>query len=125
MIIIGHKLIPYEKQYQISSSQQIENTPPNSTLFLKEFDMELMHYLCVNELSYSVVVQNTQELIVANALGAEYIITTDPKKDQEIATNYLFDAKLLTFIKQLSEIESLVSTNIDGVIFQDAVVTSY
>lgn len=125
MIIIGHELIPYQKHYLVEDRGQIAKTPSNAVVFLKEFDMQLMHYLNENALRYSVAVNSTYELIVANAMDAAYIITKEPKKHQPIATNYLFDAKLLTFITNLEDIETLAATNIDGVIFKKAIVDSY
>lgn len=125
MIIIGYDIVPYQKHYQVNSIEDIKKTPPNAILHLKEFDGVLMQYLFQNSLSYSVAVKNKTQLLLANALGASFIISSDPKKDQEVATNYLFDAKVLTFIKSIDEIENLVDTNIDGVIFKDAIITSY
>lgn len=121
MIIIGHPLINYEKQYIIASNEDIKKTPSNSHLYLKEFDMEMMRYLQDNELSYSVEITKTYQLLIANAMNATYIITNEPKMHQEIATNYLFDSKLLVYIESLEEIEQVVHTNVDGVIFKDAV----
>ena len=125
MIIIGYDLVSYQKHYLIHSIKDIKQTPPNAVVHLEEFDGVLMQYLFQNSLSYSVAVKNKTQLLLANALGASFIISSDAKKDQEIATNYLFDAKVLTFINNIDEIENLVDTNIDGVIFKDAIITSY
>jgi len=125
MIIIGYSFIPYQKHYLINSIESIQKTPPNATLHLEEFDIELMQYLFQNELTYSVVVQTKTQLILANALKATYIITNNPQEDQQIANEYLFDSKLLSFIQTIDQIETLINTNIDGVIFDSAIVTSY
>jgi len=120
MLIIGYEQIPFAPQYLVDGVEDIAKTPPNSTLFLKTYDEALMRYCFDNELSYSVCVETVSQLLVANALGASYIVTKNPERDQKIATNYLFDAKILTFIKDIDEIEKLVETEIDGVIFESA-----
>jgi hypothetical protein len=120
MIIIGYEYVPYKPQYVVDGVEAIAKTPSNATLFLKTYDEALMRYCRQNALEYSVCVESVTQLIVANALGATYIVTKNPKRDQKIATNYLFDAKILTFIKDINEIESLVEADIDGVIFESA-----
>ncbi|MGM0624084.1 MAG: hypothetical protein ACQESH_08730 [Campylobacterota bacterium] len=122
MIIIGSPLVAYQKHHCIRCKEDILDTPPNSILHLQEFDGALMAYMQQNELAYSVMITHTYELVLANALGATYIITDDPKDHQEIATNYLFDSKLLTFIQDIKQIDTLATTNIDGVIFKEAIV---
>lgn len=122
MIIIGYDMLPYKSHYKVASINDIHATPPNATLHLAHFNEELMAYMKQNSLCYSVVVQNKTELILANAYEAAYIITDDPKSAQNIATDYLFDAKILTFVTKIDQIEKLVDTGVDGIIFAKAIL---
>lgn len=125
MEIIGYDLLPFKPHYAVESKEELGATPANATVHLKRFDGELMRYLAQNAVCYSVVVKSVHELILANALGAAYILTTDPYRDQPIAQNYLFDAKLLVLIEDIAQIDTLAKSNIDGVIFPGAILESY
>ena len=68
--------------------------------------------------------KNITELIYASNLNASYIIV---EKDlahsaQNIANEYLFDAKILVSIQDENEIEEFALNSIDGVIFSNAII---
>lgn len=126
MIILGHRFIPSFTFFHVPNIDAINNTPPNSPIFL-EFDeenIETIEHLQKNELCFCLSIENITQLIYASSLGASYIIVQKElaTSAQNIANNYLFDAKILVSIDNESEIEKLALIGVDGVIFSNAIV---
>ena len=122
MLIIGHKLIPNEKIYTVKSLEDIGYSIPNSTVVFN-YDEELMSYCVENKINFGIYAHDIKSAIMANALGAKYILTMglNAKKLQEIAENYMFDSKILQVIMEENEIEAVALNGIDGVIFENAI----
>ena len=120
MILIGDKNIPFEQIKFIYTDTEINNTKSNSTVIFKN-NLELMKYCHSNEVAYGVVVSSIKEAIYANALEAKYILAKEElaSKLQELATNYLFDSKILAIIKNDDQIENIALKNIDGIIYDE------
>jgi hypothetical protein len=118
MILIGDKDIDSYDMYKITCQEEIDNTPSNS-IVLFDFDIEIMKYCETNSVQYCVIVHNITQAIYANCLLAKYIITPKSiaKAIQEVATNYMFDSRILAIINNQSEIEEIALQNIDGVIY--------
>ncbi len=126
MLLFGHRFIQNENFYAVSESDEILNTPPNSTLYIKfeESNLDLIEYANLNAMAFVLGVESVNELIYASALGAKYILV---KKDlaktaQKIAESYLFDAKILVKIDEEKEIEEMAILGIDGVLFVNAII---
>ncbi len=122
MKIFGHPWIDSKKFYQVTTKEEINQTPPNSILLLKELkdSIELALYCQKNSLEYAVRVDSIKDAIFANELDAKFIIS-NPKNTitiQPIAQNYLFDSEILAIIEKEEEIENLAQKGIDGVIFK-------
>lgn len=119
MIIIGDKLVPYEKIFRIYHQEQIAETQANSTILFK-YNSSMLTYASQNNLPYAVVVTSIKEALYSNALTAKYIICQKDiaKGIQKIADNYMFDSKILAIIESNEEFETVVLDEIDGVIFQ-------
>jgi hypothetical protein len=117
MIILGSKDIPSELIYYITTKDEIEHTKPNSILMF-DYNIELMKYCLENSLSYAVKVSSIKEAIFANNLGAKYILPIFDivQTIQQIAQNYMFDAKILATIEDENKIERFALQNIDGVL---------
>jgi len=126
MLIFGHKFIPSEPLYHIIDIDSITHTPPSSTLYLKfsEENLDIIEHLNVNQIEFALDVKNITELIYASALNAKYILLSREiaKTAQNIAENYLFDAKILVHITENDEIEELALLGCDGVIFSNAII---
>ena len=126
MLIFGHKFIPSESLYHIIDIDSITHTPPSSTLYLKfsEENLDIIEHLNVNKIEFALDVNNITELIYASALGAKYILLSREmaKTAQNIAENYLFDAKILAHISDNDEIEELALLGVDGVILSNAII---
>ncbi len=123
MILIGDKNIPFEEISFIENKSQIEDTKPNSTVVF-DYDMELMKYCEQNGIAYGVVLDSITKAIYSNSLGAKYIVCKKElaKTTQNIATNYMFDSRVLAIIENEDEIEELALKNVDGIIYKGVLV---
>ena len=126
MLLLGHRFINSENLYHIADVEAVLKTPPNSTMYL-EFDennLDIIDYLRANGIDFALAVKNLTEVIYASALGAKYIVTDEVlcKEAQQIAQEYLFDAKVLVRVVSDDEIEKYAKMGIDGVIYPEAIV---
>jgi len=126
MILFGHKFIPNHSFYHILNIDSILHTPPSSTIYLEfnEENLEIIEHTKLNNISIALKISTLNELIFASALGARYIMVPkeSAKEFQDIAENYLFDAKILVNIEEDSEITELALLGIDGVFYSNAIV---
>jgi len=131
MIIIGHRFIPsFLKEngsfYHIPNIDAIKNTPPNSCIYLEysEDNLETIKHLQNNNLCFCLKAEDITQIIYAANLGASFIhVDKDiAKTAQDLANNYLFDAKILVAIEDDDEIEELALLGVDGVLYSEAVI---
>jgi len=126
MLFFGHKFIPSEHFYHVQSIEAINNTPSNSMIITEfsEANLDVIKHAILNEVSLALHVENIKELVYANALGASYLVVpkTMTKTAQDIADNYLFDAKILVAIEDENEVEELALLGVDGVIYPNAII---
>jgi hypothetical protein len=124
MIIIGHKFIESEKFSPVLKVDDIAKTSSNSTIFIKfsEENIEVVKFAVKNGVEVAIKVSNSVEAILSEALRVKYIVANfeNSVKIQEIADNYMFDAKILTIIENELEIEKVAHHKIDGVIFKSS-----
>ena len=120
MIILGHELLSYEDLFVISNTEDINKTKANSTILFK-YNEDLLSYASKNSLLFAVRVNNIKEAVICNSLEAKYIICEKniAKSIQDIAENYMFDSKILTIIKDESQIEEIAILGIDGVVYKN------
>ncbi len=126
MIFFGHRFLKSESFYHIFDIDSILHTPPASTIYV-EFDeknLDIINHAVLNSVKVAVFVKNITETLYASSLGASYIIIEKElaKTTQNIAENYLFDAKILALIEEEEEIEELALLGVDGVIFSGAII---
>jgi len=126
MLIFGHRFIKSDNFYHVTNIDAISNTPSNSVIYLdfSEDNLETIKHIVLNEITLALGVKNITDLIYASSLGASYIVLTDSlaQTAQDIANNYLFDAKILIHISEESEIEELAILGVDGVILSNAII---
>lgn len=126
MIFFGHRFIPSQSFYHIQSIESIDNTPPSSTIYIEfnEKNLDIISFAANSTIPMALHVQNITELLYASSFGALYIVVEKElaKTAQDIAQNYLFDAKVLAFVTNESEIEELGLLGVDGVIFPNAII---
>ena len=126
MLLFGHPYIDFEPFYHIDEIDEIEHTPANSILFLhfRESNLDVIKHLQQNKLSFALQADNLSEVVFAHNLGAKYILVKEnlAKSAQNIAENYLFDAKILCRLESGADLEEKISEGIDGVIFTQAII---
>lgn len=126
MLIYGHRFIPSDNFYHVQSIDAILNSPPSSTIYLDfhEDNLDIIQHLKENKIPYALNVKNITEIIYASALEASFIIVEHSlsKTANEIANNYLFDAKILVHIIDEDEIEKIALIGVDGVIFTNSII---
>lgn len=126
MLIFGHRFIESEDFYHVFDIDSIKNTPPSSTLYLEfsEDNLDIITHLQINQLRFALCASDIEQLIYASALEASFIVISRElaKSAQNIANNYLFDAKILVKITDEDEIEELALLGVDGVIFSNAII---
>ncbi len=121
MLIFGHKWIESPKFYKIQSIEDIQNTPPNSTVLLYNLknSIDIVKYCKKHSIPFAIEIDSIKDAIFSNLLNAKYIIASKElaKSIMPIAQNYLFDSLILTKISSEDEIEEMAKSGIDGVIF--------
>ncbi len=126
MIIFGHRFIASENFYHIANIEALENTPPSSTVFLpfEEQSLDIIEHLKKNEVTFALEVSSITEIVYASALGSSFIVVSKELgiTAQNIANNYLFDAKILVNIENENEIEEMALLGVDGVLFSNAII---
>ncbi len=126
MIFFGHRFIESENFYHISSIEAIQNTPSSSTLYIEfsETNLDIITHAFLNSMPTAIYVQNVTQLLYASSFNASFIVVEKElaKTAQNVAENYLFDAKILVLIEKEDEIEELALLGVDGVIFPNTVI---
>jgi len=122
MILIGDKLVPFEKFYNISNIEEISKTKANSIVSFS-YNEELLTYCFDNNLEFAIIISSIKEAIYANCLGAKYLICDKllAINIQKIADNYMFDSKVLALIQTNEEIEEIAQNEIDGSIYKEVI----
>ena len=126
MLIFGHRFIESESFYHIGDIDSIKRTPPSSTIYLdfSEDNLDIIKHANLNEIEMVLKISNITELMYASCLGAKYIVVPKEslKTAQDIAENYLFDAKILAMLEDESEIQEMAIIGVDGVICSNAII---
>ncbi len=126
MLIYGHRFIENDSFYHVLDIESISNTPPSSTIFVEfsEDNLDVIKHVVSNSIPLAVEVTNVTQIIYASSLDASFIIIPKElaKTAQNLANNYLFDAKILVLIEQEEEIEEFAILGVDGVIFANAII---
>ncbi len=125
MIIIGHPWVKSNRFFKVFSIKCIEESQPGDIVLLEPLvDSHNYAIHCQsNNLPFAVVVNTLEDALFANSLGAKYIICEedDALMIQPIATEYLFDTRILVLIHSEKEIAKIARGKIDGVIFPEAI----
>lgn len=126
MYIYGHRFIESESFYHVTNIDAILNTPSNGTIYLdfSEDNLEIINHATSNGVILALGATTITEIIYASSLGASFIVVPKElsKTAQNIANNYLFDAKILIHITEEVEIEELAILGVDGIIFSNAII---
>jgi len=120
MKLIGHELVPYEPLFWRENAQQIEAGKQN----LFKFDAAAIKRAQELGAQFCVETENLDEIIVANAAGAKFIVVPRELacKAAKLAQDYLFDAQICAFVESENELAALSETGADSAIFKNAVI---
>jgi len=120
MKLIGHELVPYEPLFWRENVEQIEAGKQN----LFKFDEAAIKRAQELGAQFSVEAENLNEIIVANAAGAKFIVVPRELvgKAAKLAQDYLFDAQICVVIGGENELAALSETGADAAIFKNAVI---
>jgi len=125
MIIIGHSWIESNRFFKVFSIKGIEKSLPGDIVLLEPLldSHSYANHCQNNNIAFAVLVSTLEDALFANALGAKYIICEeeDALMIQPIATEYLFDTRILVRIYSEKEISKIARGHIDGVIFAEAI----
>lgn len=125
MIIIGHPWIKSNRFFRIFAIKGIEKSLPADIVLLEPLvdTHDLAIHCQSNNIPFAVVVNGLEDALFANALGAKYMICEedDALMIQPIATEYLFDTRVLVLIHSEKEIAKIARAKVDGVIFAEAI----
>lgn len=125
MIIVGHPWIRSNRFFKVFSIKGIEKSLPDDIVLLEPLvDSHNLAIHCQsNNIPFAVVVNTLDDALFANAMGAKYIICEedDALMIQPIATEYLFDTRILVLIHSEKEISKIARGIVDGVIFAEAI----
>ncbi len=120
MKLIGHELVPYEPLFWRENARQIEAGKQN----LFKFDEAAIKRAQKLSADFSVKTSDLNEVIVANAAGAKFIVVPRELaiKAAKLAQDYLFDAQICVVIGGENELAELAKTGADAAIFKNAVI---
>jgi phosphorylcholine metabolism protein LicD len=125
MIIIGHPWINSPQFCKVFLKENIKHTQANQIVLLEPLNEShtIAQYCQENSIAFAVATNTLTDALFANALGAKYIICEEDDASiiQPIATEYLFDARLLVLIHSENEISKIARIGIDGVILPEAI----
>lgn len=117
MLIFGHHLIKTE-----SFALFTDKIHKNKINFIKTYDESLIKLLQKSGEKWAICVKQKDELFLANALGASFILLDDEKLASfasKVAEFYLFDSKILLLVNELKNLEKAYELGVDGVILKD------
>jgi len=126
MLLFGHRFIKSKSFYHVLDIQSISNTPPSSTIFVEfsEDNLDIIKHATLNSIPLALGTKNIIQIIYASSFDASFIIV--PKElastAQNLANNYLFDAKILVEVEYEKDIEEFAILGIDGIIFPNAII---
>lgn len=120
VIILGHPLIPFKPLLRISKMGQINKIESDSTVLVDFIDTKLIQYIKSKEIALAVHVKSIKDACLANAFGVRFIVVDESisKEVQSIATEYLFDSKIILQIENEEGIERAARDLIDGVVLK-------
>lgn len=123
MQIIGHKLIEYENFNLIQTVENILNF--DNLIF--EYNENFIKNAKNSGKTYSVIVRNLNEAVLANALKAKFIIIKKnnisiAKKVVKLAEFYLFDSKIAVIIENYEkDLLNAINLRVDAVIYKNII----
>lgn len=117
MLIFGHKLIETPEFCWLTRAEFKQNAV---NCFI--YDESLIQKAQKAGVKFGILAQNVDEILLANALKAEFILLENEnlaKKASKMAEFYLFDSKILLITNSLEKLEKAYKMGVDGVILKE------
>lgn len=117
MLIFGHKLIEKPEFCWLTRAEFKQNAV---NCFI--YDESLIQKAQKAGVKFGILAQNADEILLANALKAEFILLENEnlaKKASKMAEFYLFDSKILLITNSLEKLEKAYKMGVDGVILKE------
>ena len=125
MILIGHPFIDFSAFEKIATQEDIDKSSSNAVVLFdfSENSVSLCHYAAENGTLFALFVKDERDVILAEALGAAYIICDKSVVEiaQKFADDYLFDAKILLYSENEEDIVYAAKSSIDGILFKKGI----
>lgn len=119
MLIYGHKLI---KGFEFCwiEDESFQKNAINCFVY----DESLIEKAKNVGVEFAILAKNEDETLLANALGAKFILFNDSilaKKASKMAEFYLFDSKILLIVTKLKKLDNAYKIGVDGVILREII----
>lgn len=117
MLIFGHKLIE-KPEFCCLTRAEFKQNAVNCFIY----DESLIQKAQKAGVKFGILTQNADEILLANALKAEFILLENEnlaKKASKMAEFYLFDSKILLITNSLEKLEKAYKMGVDGVILKE------
>ncbi|MCX2682805.1 hypothetical protein OQH60_02855 [Campylobacter sp. MIT 21-1685] len=88
------------------------------------YDTKLIHNSQAKGFDFAVLIQNTDDIFLSNALGAKFLLFNDKKLAKfgaKAAEFYLFDSKTLLLVKKIKNLHKAYKIGLDGVIERNCI----
>ena len=119
MIIIGHRLIKFEPFTEVKNFDEVAKF--DNLLF--KFNPKFIESAQLLGKKFSVKANRVQDILLANAAGASFIVVDKKfaKIAQDLAGNYLFDAKIACIVRSERNLKELAEIGVDAAIFKNGI----
>ena len=129
MLIFGHKLIQSFNFKQISSENELksDDKKDENNVFCFKYNENFIKFCLEKGFKFAILAQNENEILLANALKASFILLKDEslaKKASKMAEFYLFDSKILLLEPHLKELEKAYKLGVDGVLLKNLLINN-
>lgn len=117
MLIFGHKLIN-TNEFKILR----DKINKNCINILESYDEKKILKLKKSGEKWAICVKQKDELFLANAFGASFILLSDENLASfasKVAEFYLFDSKILLIVNELKNLDKAYELGVDGVLLKD------
>ncbi|ASM38837.1 MAG: hypothetical protein SPI03_04135 [Campylobacter sputorum] len=118
MQIIGDRLVNYEPLTYTKNPSNLNEH------IIFDYDEKNIQLAINSNLKFSLIVNDSYEAIMANAVGAKFIIIKNENivhEIQNLATYYLFDSKIAMIVNDKNDILRAIKLGIDAVIYRRAI----
>lgn len=119
MLIYGHKLIQKPKFHFVKNDDFQKDT-----INCFHYNEKIIEKAQKQGIEFAIFAQNENEILLANALQAKFILIQKPnlaKKASKMAEFYLFDSKILLLVASFDKLEKAYKLGVDGVILQELI----